>query len=89
MSGTVKNSVNNHNDSRNLKRAKVTQGINNPLPKRLYTLPEAAAYLGRTLWSMRELVWKGSVPIVRDGKRIFIDVDDLESYITRNKTNYV
>jgi hypothetical protein len=68
---------------------KVTQGIHNPLPKRLYSLPEAAHYLGRTLWSMRELIWKGSIPIVREGKRIFIDVKDLESYILKNKTTYI
>lgn len=65
------------------------QGITYPSPKRLYNLPEAACYLGRTLWSMRELVWKGSIPIVREGKRIFIDVKDLEDYILKNKTTYV
>ena len=65
------------------------QGIQYPLPKRLYTLPEAAAYLGRTLWSMRELVWAGKIPIVRDGKRIFVDIRDLESYIAKNKMTYV
>ena len=68
---------------------KKAQGISNPLPKRLYTLPEAANYLGRTLWSMRELVWKGSIPIVREGKRIFLDVIDLEGYVSKNKTTYV
>ena len=68
---------------------KPAQGISYPLPKRLYTLPEAAKYLGRTLWSMRELVWKGSIPIVRESKRIFIDINDLNSYIEKNKTNYV
>ena len=65
------------------------QGICNPLSKRLYTLPEAAHYLGRTLWSMRELIWKGSIPIVREGKRIFIDINDLHVYVTKHKTTYV
>jgi hypothetical protein len=65
------------------------QGTTYPLPKRLYSLPEAAHYLGRTLWSMRELIWKGSIPIVREGKRIFVDVNDLNLYIERNKTTYV
>ena len=63
--------------------------ISNPLPKRLYTLSEAGHYLGRTLWSMRELIWKGSIPIVREGKRIFVDIIDLEAYVTRNKTTYL
>ncbi len=65
------------------------QGIANPLPKRLYTLSEAAHYLGRTLWSMRELIWRGSIPIVRERKRIFVDVRDLETYISKNKTTYI
>ena len=65
------------------------QEISNPLPQRLYTVPEAAHYLGRTLWSMRELIWKGSIPIVREGKRIFVDVNDLNLYIEKNKTNYL
>jgi len=68
---------------------KKEQGIHNPLPKRLYSLPEAAHYLGRTLWSMRELIWKGSLPIVREGKRIFVDVNDLNIYIEKNKSIYV
>jgi len=66
-----------------------TQGISNPLPKRLYSLPEAGHYLGRTLWSMRELIWKGSIPIVREGKRIFIDIEDLQNYVAKHKTVYV
>ncbi len=69
-----------------LKRA---QGISVPLPKRLYTLPEAAKYLGRSVWSMRELIWKGSILIVREGKRIFVDINDLELYVTKHKTTYV
>lgn len=68
---------------------KKAQGISNPLPQRLLTLPQAANYLGRTLWSMRELVWKGSIPIVRDGKRIFVDITDLDSYVTKNKMIYL
>jgi excisionase family DNA binding protein len=87
--GTDKIQLNNHNDSKDFKKAKMTQGISKPLPKRLYTLPEAARYLGRTLWSMRELVWAGKLPIVRDGKRIFVDINDLELYVTKNKMMYV
>ncbi len=63
-----------------------TQGISNSLPKRIYSLPEAAHYLGRTLWSMRELIWKGSIPIVREGKRIFVDIADMEAYVNKHKT---
>jgi hypothetical protein len=34
--------------------------------KRLYTLKEAAEYLGRSDWAMRELMWKGAIPYVRE-----------------------
>lgn len=71
------------------RRVKKTHGINNPLPKRLFSLPEAAHYLARTIWSIRELVWAGKLPIVRDGKRIFVDINDLNAYIEKNKTIYV
>jgi hypothetical protein len=69
---------------------KKEQGIANPLGKRLYTLREAAIYLGRTVWGMRELYWAGEIPIVRgDGNRkIFLDIVDLNEYITRNKSIY-
>jgi hypothetical protein len=68
---------------------KKAQRISNPLPQRLLTLAEGAHFLGRSVWSMRELIWKGSIPIVREGKRIFIDVVDLEGYISKNKSTYV
>ena len=65
-------------------------GIRNPLGKRLYTLKEAARYLGRSDWSMRELIWAGKIPVVRgDGDRkIFLDIKDIDQYIERNKSIY-
>ena len=68
---------------------KKAHGMLNPLPKRLYSLPEAAHYMGRTLWSMRELIWKGSIPIVREGKRIFVDIVDMDAYAEKHKTTYL
>jgi excisionase family DNA binding protein len=66
------------------------QGTVNFLGKRLYTLKEAAQYLGPSVWSMRELIWAGKIPIVRgDGDRkIFIDIRDIDEYINRNKLVY-
>ncbi len=72
-----------------------TQGISNPkntpkelLKKRLLTIKEAADYLGRSVWSIRELVWAGSLPIVRVGKRIHLDIHDLDRWIEQHKTRY-
>ena len=66
------------------------QGIANPmlplLQKRLYSIPEAATYLGRSAWSIRELIWKGSLPCVREGRRVHVDIMDLNRWVDKNKT---
>jgi hypothetical protein len=66
------------------------QGICNPVRKRLYTLKEGAEYLGRSEWGMRDLIWKRVIPVVinNGGRKIFIDVRDLDSYVEKNKTVY-
>lgn len=70
-----------------------SQRIEHPLStdkalKRLFTVKEAALYLGRSVWSMRDLIWSGKIKVVKDGKRIFIDRVDLDGYIERNKAPY-
>jgi excisionase family DNA binding protein len=66
-------------------------GILSPVRKRLYTLKEAAEYLGRSEWGMRELIWAGRIPVVRPagGKKIFLDIEDLNRFITQNKSIYL
>ncbi len=55
------------------------------LLKRLYNIPEAAVYLGRSTWSVRRLIWDGQLPSVRAGGRVHLDVQDLDQFIERNK----
>jgi len=66
-------------------------GIGNPLRKRLYTLKEAGEYLGRSAWSMRELIWAGKIPVVRGegARKIFLDIEDLNKFINQNKSVYL
>ncbi|PIV20161.1 MAG: hypothetical protein COZ69_11005 [Deltaproteobacteria bacterium CG_4_8_14_3_um_filter_45_9] len=59
------------------------------ISKRLFTLKEAALYLGRGLHGVRDMVWKGEVPVVRNGRKMFLDIRDLDTFIERNKTTYV
>lgn len=54
-------------------------------PKRLYSLPEAAHYLGRSTWSVRRLIWSGELPSVRAAGRVHVDVQDMDEFIERNK----
>lgn len=53
--------------------------------QRLLPLPEAARYLGCTLWSVRELIWKGQLPYTRIGRRFQVDVRDLDEFVERKK----
>jgi hypothetical protein len=68
------------------------QRIINPMSKRLYTLKEAANYLGRGVWGLRELVWDGKIPVIKNDDRPkckwFFDVHDLDDFIKSNKIFY-
>lgn len=70
------------------------QRITNPYPvsqridKRLYSIKDAAEYLGRSIWSIREMIWAGKLPYVKDGRRILLDINDIDDWITENKTRF-
>lgn len=86
--GTMKKQAENINSIQELFDSQDIKRTTNPLQKRLYTLKEASVYLGLTVWGLRELAWKGSIPIVRWGKRIFIDSKDIDAFIERSKITY-
>jgi len=56
--------------------------------KRLYNLKEAAVYLGRTVCAVGEMLWAGKMPYVKDGKRILLDIKDMDEWIEKSKTRY-
>lgn len=70
-------------------RGRSGQKNNNPLPPRLLSIQAAAGYMGRTVWGMRELYWANKIPWIKDGKKIYFDRLDLDSYIERNKSTYL
>lgn len=59
-----------------------------PDTKRLYSIKEAGTYLGRSTWSVREMLWAGKLPYIKDGKRIFVDILDMERWIEQTKTQF-
>jgi len=68
-----------------------TQRINNPsqkVNKRLYSIPEAGQYLGRTVWSVREMIYAGKIPYIRDGRRMLLDINDMDAWIENNRCQY-
>ena len=67
------------------------QRISNPsqkLNKRLYSIPEASQYLGRTVWSIREMIYAGKIPYIRDGRRMLLDIHDMDRWIENNRCQY-
>ena len=56
--------------------------------KRLYDIKQAAFYLGRSVDSLRELLWAGKIDFIKDGKRIYLDVRDMDGYIEQAKQRF-
>jgi len=64
------------------------QRIGNPMPSpRLLPLKQAAAYLGLSVWAMRERIWAGQIPVVQfpGGRKQYIDKRDIDAFIQNNK----
>lgn len=59
------------------------------LDKRLYNVKEAAKYLGRTVWAVREMYYAGKIACIRDGRRMLFDILDLDAWIEKNKSKLV
>jgi excisionase family DNA binding protein len=53
--------------------------------KRLYSVKEAGKYLGRSPWAIRHLIWEGHLPQVRQGRRVMVDVVDMDQFIEKYK----
>jgi len=67
------------------------QRIRNPaerLPKRLFSIPEASFYLGRSVCALREMLWAGKLPYIKDGRRILLDIRDMDSWVEKNKIQF-
>ena len=54
--------------------------------KRCYSLTEAGEYLGLSPRTIRDFVDRGKLPAVRGCTRILIDIEDLDLWVTDNKT---
>ncbi len=52
---------------------------------RLFSEHKAAEYLGISYWTVRDLRFRREFPTVKIKRRILIDKQDLDSYITRTK----
>lgn len=53
--------------------------------KRLYSIKELVAEIGATEWFWRSQIWGGLLPFVQIGKKMFIDSNDIDSFIENHK----
>jgi excisionase family DNA binding protein len=51
---------------------------------RMLTVKQAAAYINGTVWTIRELIWSGELPVIKR-KGYLIDKADLDAWIDRTK----
>ena len=74
-----------HNQSADAYQREETQPKTRDGHKRLLTLNEAGAYIGLSHWRVRSLIYSGQLPYVRLGRRILIDLKDLDALIDSKK----
>jgi excisionase family DNA binding protein len=55
------------------------------LQKRLFSIKEAAVILGRSPWVIHNMVRTGKIAYIQDGKRIFLDINDINAWIEKSK----
>lgn len=59
--------------------------MNEAVSKRLYNVKEAGRYLGRNPWTIRRLIREGCLREVRQGRRVMLDIVDLEQFVEKYK----
>ena len=52
---------------------------------RLLSYEAATRYLSLSYWTVRHMVVEGHIPHIKSGKRVLIDVQDLDEWIDKNK----
>ncbi len=70
--------------------AKVAERIAGPdkgpqIRPRLLTVDDAARYLGRTKEAVQHMIASGKLKVVKSDRRVFLDVQDLDLWIEKNK----
>ena len=53
--------------------------------KRLYSIKELVAEIGGTVWFWRSQIWDGQLPYIKVGKKMFVDINDIETFIQQHK----
>ncbi|MBE0426369.1 MAG: helix-turn-helix domain-containing protein [Nitrospirae bacterium] len=64
------------------------QGINNPVGKRLLSIKDASLYLNRSVWGIRELMYRGILPFIKFDRRVYFDIRDIDRIIEQYKQRH-
>lgn len=62
--------------------------MSNRPAKRLLDVKGAGEYLSRSVWGIRELMYKGILPYVKFDRRIYFDIHDLDEVIEQHKERF-
>ena len=54
--------------------------------KRLYSIKELVKEIGATEWFWRTQIWNGKLPYIQVGRKMLIDIEDVEAFIQKNKS---
>jgi len=66
-------------------RLDLTQNGGARVKPRLFSVEEAAVYLGRSKEALEHMIGAGKLAVVRADRRVFLDVRDLDRWIEANK----
>jgi len=56
-----------------------------PANKRLFSIKDLVTIIGATEWFWRSQIWDGQLAYVQVGKKMFIDHQDIDNFIQKNK----
>ena len=59
--------------------------IESPIAPRGLRVKEAAAYIGTTVFFVRDAVWKNELPAMKLGRRLIIAREDLDRFLDEQK----
>lgn len=68
-----------------MKEQRIISPTEKKLPKRLYSIEDAAVYLSISPWTVRSLIHNGKLKRVSFSRRVLIDKADLDKLIDSNK----
>ena len=53
--------------------------------KRLLSIKDLVVVMGATEWFWRSQIWDGKLKYIQVGKKMFVDREDVETFIQNNK----